>query len=110
MTDFGQVFRLLDFESCDYGRALHRGVGACVLLEDLRRGHCARDQGRASTAEMSSEHESNLADERKSQLAAAMSTRNNGRAVNGGERGEASMDLRKTLCVATTHLYWHPNG
>lgn len=95
------MFRLLASECCDFGRDLFQGVGSFVMLEDRRR-HL-----RPSDAENAQPLSDN----------AHIKTR--GKRGDGGEEGGSAAETiveqgeaasSGVVCVATTHLYWHPDG
>ncbi|CAM9589071.1 unnamed protein product [Ectocarpus sp. 13 AM-2016] len=117
-----QVFRLLDSGSCEYGENLMGGVGAFALLED-RRQH--RQRSHPTPGGLPANDESvekvGVADGTRG----SRSTRNGPRDEHGGGGGGSEAaegggvgvaatatkdDPSGLVCVATTHLYWHPDG
>ncbi|CAN0012532.1 unnamed protein product, partial [Ectocarpus sp. 12 AP-2014] len=117
-----QVFRLLDSGSCEYGENLMGGVGAFALLEDRRQHRRRRHPTPGGLPDN---------DETVEMVGVADGTRGSGSTRNGprGEHGgggggsEAAEgggvgaaatatkdDPSGLVCVATTHLYWHPDG
>ncbi|CAM9913441.1 unnamed protein product [Ectocarpus fasciculatus] len=118
-----QVFRLLDSGSCEYGERLMGGVGAFALLEDRRQ----QRRRRHPTTVVLPEN-----DEIVGTTGVVDGTMGSRSAKKGplGEQGECGSgsgaaeeervraaaaaatedDPSGLVCVATTHLYWHPDG
>lgn len=125
-----QRFRLLDSGSCDFGKYLFSGVGAFALLQDRRRrpprtrpcdGETVEDDGDSSGPIRTTQPS---ADDGADSLGGHGDESN---ATAGGGEGEGGVGRtgRRTggalgsgaeasesgiVCVATGHLYWHPDG
>lgn len=93
-----QVFRLLDSDSCDFGRDLFQGVASFVLLQDRRR-------------QLHPAYAENAQPLNDDAPIVRLGKRGHGEEEASAEpvdQGEAAVS--GLVCVATTHLYWHPDG
>lgn len=95
-----QRFRLLESGSCEYGRKLFEGVGAFALLQDRRRhpDEAAVEPNGGGSPTSSGDGSGRLEGGR----GGGDATAERGGVAGGGTSG--------VVCVATTHLYWHPDG
>lgn len=131
-----QRFRLLDSGSCDYGRYLFGGVGSFALLQDRRRLPPRSDsdetvewggdlrgpigtgpdagngfdrlgrQGDENDATAEGEEEK----EEEEEDGVARRERWRERWLGEALRPGAEASESGIVCVATSHLYWHPDG
>ncbi|CAM9232981.1 unnamed protein product, partial [Scytosiphon promiscuus] len=124
LFDSKQMFHLVDSGSCEYGKELVGGVGAFALLQD--RGRRRRQQQRQELqrrrrheedpslhAEGGSPQTDRPSGRKSSRGGSGSGPRDgSGGSAQGGRRqgGAAGAEASGFVCVATTHLYWHPDG
>ncbi len=100
---------MVDSGSCEYGRQLFGGVGAFALLEDRLRRPDAGSGG--ETGDIGGKRDGRPAGA-SHDTGYAVSTAGRG---GGGGEGEGlgegvGAETSGIVCVATSHLYWHPDG
>eukprot|EP00903_Cladosiphon_okamuranus_P014269 g13253.t1 len=119
-------FRLLDSGSCEFGRYLFDGVGAFALLQDRRRrpphpdpgetvgghgdlsGPIGTGPGAANGVDRVGGHGDESDTTQGGEEGQAMGRKE--RWLEESLRPGAALSESGIVCVATSHLYWHPDG